>query len=113
MSRVTWRGALVQKLVAEAAADGATIAAIRLLEDAQERVPFDDGTLRDSAVVTTDGDTAVVSYDTPYAIRLHENPQYNFQGQGEGKWLENAVARREPRAAEDMAGPLKRVMMLP
>jgi len=113
MIRVTWRGAIVQKLVEEAAADGAKVAALRLLDDAQQRVPLDDGTLRDSAAVTTDGDTAVVSYDTPYAVRLHESPQYDFQGQGEGKWLENAVARREPRVAEDMAGPLRKVMMLP
>jgi len=113
MAVVVWRGAIVQKLVEAAAADGARVAAVRLFEDAQQRVPLDDGALRDSAAVTTDGETAVVSYDTPYAVRLHESPQYDFQGQGESKWLENAVARREPHVAEDMAAPLRKVMMLP
>lgn len=35
--------------------------------------------------------TGVVSYDTPYAVRLHEHPEYNFQGGREGKWLEKTV----------------------
>ena len=31
-----------------------------------------------------------MTFDTPYAVRLHENPQYNFSEPGTGgKYVEN------------------------
>lgn len=97
-------------------------AAEGLLTEANRSVPHDEGTLERSGIVTQGGLSGqpnsvyqmadsgkyakdmfkfdfskdpvfYISYNTPYAIRLHENPQYDFQGQGEGKWLENASKR--------------------
>lgn len=66
------------------------IASEYLLTEANNTVPFDDGILKASGKTSSDELTmkVAVSYDTPYAVRLHENPQYNFQGNGRGKWLE-------------------------
>lgn len=60
---------------------------------ADEHVPHDEGNLELSGGVYVDrGELeGAVYYDTPYASRLHEHPEYNFQGKGQGKWLENAT----------------------
>lgn len=110
MVRMSWYGMLVHKVIEEAAEEGAEYAATQILDDAQEHVPLDYGTLKDTGMVTTDGTEAFISYDTDYAVRLHEHPEYNFQGQGEGKWLENAFNRHEERAVANMALPLRKVM---
>lgn len=72
-------------------AHGETLAAERLLALSAEVVPLDQGTLLGSGSVTPATDPeegAAVTYDTPYAARLHEHPEYNFQGGRQGKYLE-------------------------
>lgn len=72
--------------------DGENKAAERLLALSSERAPLDIGTLIGSGTVeraTTPEEGAQVVYDTPYAARLHEHPEYNFQNGREGKYLEN------------------------
>lgn len=59
-----------------------------LLEESIKTVPFRDGILEASGTASTDGKTVCVSFNTPYARRLHEHPEYNFRGKGRGKWLE-------------------------
>ena len=83
--------------------DGENLAAERLLALSSEQVPFDIGTLSGSGTVkpatTPEGGAAVV-YDTPYAARLHEHPEYNFQGGRKGKYLEDpAMENRDELAA--------------
>jgi len=63
-----------------------------LLEKSKDHVPHDKGTLENSGSVDyiETPPTASVFYDTPYAIKLHEHPEYKFKGKGQGKWLVNA-----------------------
>lgn len=72
---------------------GETRAAERLLTLALPRTPLRDGGLRSSGGVTPAADPeegAAVTFDTPYAVRLHEHPEYNFSQPGTGgKYLEN------------------------
>ena len=118
--RMVWQGALVRGLVQHAADDGTVRAAEKLLEDANTRVPFEEGDLMASGRVNQErnalgqfGSEAFVSYDTGYAVRLHEHPEYNFTPPGEGKWLEHAVQRRSGFVEADMAPPLMEVFRLP
>ena len=80
---------------------GTHLAGERLLALSAEVAPLDVGTLIGSGAVTDENSpggesTAVVSYDTPYAARLHEHPEYNFQGGRQGKFLEGpAVENRK------------------
>lgn len=72
--------------------DGENKAAERLLALSVERAPLDIGTLIGSGTVeraTSAEEGATVVFDTPYAARLHEHPEYNFQGGREGKYVEN------------------------
>lgn len=70
-----------------------------VLQEANKKVPLDEGTLQRSGNVDVDTSGSEVKgsvyYDTPYAKRLHENPQYNFQRGREGKWLENTVKEHQ------------------
>jgi hypothetical protein len=78
---------------------GINLAAERLLALSAERAPLDVGTLVASGHVeraTTPEEGAVVVYDTPYAARLHEHPEYQFQNGRQGKYLEGpAVENRK------------------
>lgn len=82
---------------------GEDLAAERLLALTAERAPLDLGTLIGSGTVepaqSPEGGAGVV-YDTPYAARLHEHPEYNFQGGREGKYVENpALENRDELGA--------------
>jgi len=109
-----WRGAAVSAGVERTAKEAAREFVEAVLEDAQQHVPYDLGTLSDSADSGvqsghdsrgrfTAGAEAFIWYDTPYAVRLHEHPEYNFQGQGEGKWLYKAMHRAEPMLSRGLA----------
>lgn len=72
---------------------GETLAAERLLALSLPRTPLRDGPLRESGAVIPAVDPqegAAVTYDTPYAARLHEHPEYTFNEPGTGgKYVEN------------------------
>lgn len=91
-------GRLVDGLPERIAA-GETKAAERLLALSAEQVPLDIGTLQGSGAVVPATDPergAQVVYDTPYAARLHEHPEYDFQGGRKGKYVEDpAVENRK------------------
>lgn len=44
------------------------------------KVPFRQGTLKDSATIASVIGSGLVEYATPYAVRMYYNPQYNFNG---------------------------------
>jgi len=105
---IVWDGPRVTRLNRERARAGLWRAMEELLRRANERVPLDEGTLLGSGkAFVTDGLTGIVSYDTPYAVRLHEHPEYNFQGGREGKWLERTVNESAPEIIRYLAEHLK------
>lgn len=102
--RVTFSNNLAAKVddIIGGLRSGVGLAGERLLGLSAEQVPVDEGTLMGSGSVSTplasrDADpAAVVSYDTAYAVRLHEHPEYQFQGGRKGKYLEDpAVQNRK------------------
>jgi hypothetical protein len=91
-----WNGDRILRELNERKARVIRDAAEALLEESKQTVPHDEGVLENSGHVSSDEDKANVYYDTPYAVRLHEHPEYNFQGKGEGKWLQKALNRMAP-----------------
>lgn len=85
------------RAVTKAARDAANKAVREVAEDglteANDRVPYEEGTLSRSAeVVHVPADTrAAITYDTPYAVKQHEDPTLNHPRQGEPYWLERTV----------------------
>ena len=62
-----------------------------LLRLSTMEVPHDTGTLQNSGNVAKKKLEAVISYNTPYAVRVHEHPEYRFQKGRKGKYLEDPL----------------------
>ncbi|CAN7519381.1 hypothetical protein LJR042_003554 [Microbacterium maritypicum] len=86
--------------------DGENAAAERLLALSAAEVPFDLGTLAESGTVdpaTSPEEGAAVVYDTPYAARHHEHPEYNFQNGRKGKYVEDPAMEHRDELGEIIA----------
>ena len=110
--RSVWFGGLVTTRMRVAAADGLFDAAEHILEYANRSVPHREGTLMRSGQADVDRARleASVSYDTPYAVRLHEHPEYNFRGGRRGKWLELSLAERETAVRDVLIASVRRAL---
>lgn len=81
------------KAIRNGAAHGLALAAQEVLGRSNQKVPIEEGTLQRSgkASVSDDGTRAAVSYDTPYAVRQHEDLTYRHDKGRTAKYLENAL----------------------
>jgi len=86
-----WNGFLVKSRFKRGAEEGLYEAMEFLLDEMNKDVPHDEGTLMRSGDFKVKGLQAVIGYDTPYAVRLHEHPEYNFRGGRKGKWVEDKI----------------------
>lgn len=78
--------------------EGLSGTAEELMRLGNQEVPFDKGTLMQSGDVDDSGllqehPEIVVGYNTPYAARLHEHPEYHFKNGRKGKFLEDPLKR--------------------
>lgn len=84
------------------------------LGEAQRRAPVDEGTLRGSGEVEiVEGPnevTAVVSFNTVYAARQHEELDWDHPKGGQAKYLESVVKERAPRYEGILAAEARRAM---
>lgn len=83
------------KGVAPAAAYSNMDIALELLRLTQLEVPHDEGTLQDSGTVDQlpGSEDVVLGYNTLYATRMHEHPEYRFQKGRKGKYIEDPIMR--------------------
>jgi hypothetical protein len=97
-----WHGDEIVKKIKSVENQALFEAAEYVLETANRTVPHQDGDLERSGKTSVDekGRQAAVSYDTPYARRLHEHPEYNFQGKGRGKWLELTMTEEKRKVRQ-------------
>lgn len=75
------------------AAKGIQVAAEYVLGESNEKAPIEESTLIRSGVASSDPATlrAAVSYNTPYAVRQHEDLALRHDAGREAKWLENTL----------------------
>ncbi|PIY32073.1 MAG: hypothetical protein COZ07_06965 [Candidatus Infernicultor aquiphilus] len=82
----------VEKIVVNSIEQGVNDLTNKLLADSQKQVPHDIGTLAGSGHTVPASNKGgmiegKVGYNTPYAARLHEHPEYKFQKGRKGKYL--------------------------
>lgn len=81
---------------AKGAGRGVAQAVEHALTEANKHVPHDEGTLERSGQTGTarEGDDFIgsVSYDTPYAVKQHEDMTLSHDGKGQAKWLETSMS---------------------
>lgn len=107
--QMKWMGnevkAKVQKMAEQAMSDSLEF----LLQEANKEVPHDEGTLQISGDIDLDKKKlqGTVFYDTPYARRLHEHPEYRFQKGRKGKWLERSFNKNSDKIRQYMISKIK------
>lgn len=86
------------------ALEGLTLALENILAESNRLVPLDEGTLERSGRVQIDPATmrGVVSYDTPYALRQHEELSWKHAPGRQAKYLETAVNNNQEKTLEIM-----------
>lgn len=66
----------------------------QVIKDSNYFVPEDTGTLKGSALISSDVGKGRVVWNTPYARKLYYNPQYNFSKDknpnARGLWFEES-----------------------
>lgn len=93
----------------DAAADGLYAAGEHILGVSNQHVPLEYGDLQGSGTVSEDrGDlTVAVSYDTPYAVRQHEEMGYRHDPGRTAKYLENAANSEAQTAGQIVADTVR------
>jgi hypothetical protein len=81
-----------------------------VLNEANNIAPKDEGTLIQTSLVDVDegAGRANVVYVQKYAARLHEHPEYNFQGGRQGKWLQKVIQNEGDGVRKLLAAELKK-----
>lgn len=82
-----------------------------LLEQANRTAPIEEGTLIGSGTVTLDRGRlrAVVAYDTPYAVRQHEDTRLRHTNGRRAKWLEHTAREQGHQLGRIIADRLRQV----
>lgn len=107
-TRVTWNGAAAKAAIHRGLAAGVARVADDVGRASQRVVPRESDRLARSMRVTQDDLVAAVSYDTPYAVRQHENLRLRH-GRGQtGKYLENPLIAARRTAAQTIAAEVVR-----
>jgi len=75
-----------------------------LLQETNKVAPLDEGHLIRSGDISKQvTNTKVIGhvfYDVPYAVRMHEHPEYSFQNGRKGKYLSKTLTRLRPTLLE-------------
>lgn len=111
-SRLIWLGREVSEEVRQACVGIVANAAEFVLQEANKTVPLDEGTLAGSGTVSVDEAllAAAVSYDTPYAIRQHEDTRLRHAPGRRAKWLQLTLAEQRTRVLSYMRNQLRQVL---
>lgn len=81
---------ITEEQIIKGAVRGMRTTAQNILGESQKLVPVDTGTLQESGNVKVNQNalTATISYNTPYALKQHEDATLKHPKGGEAKYLE-------------------------
>lgn len=104
-SELKWRGEEVERLIRETAFQAIRDGAEAILTEAIDETPIDTGTLRRSGTVTEapQENAVYISFNTPYAVKQHEDLTLKHPRGGKAKYLEtpfNANKKKVIKYAE-------------
>jgi hypothetical protein len=86
--------------------------AFDLLGKAVQLAPVDTGDLRGSGAVDIDenSNTATVSFNTPYAVRQHEELEYRHPQGGQAKYLEQPFKENADKYIKHLAASVRKAV---
>lgn len=91
--KTTWRGKEVTVNGRRAAAAAIKMGLEHILEESNRVIPHEEGVLQDSGAVSLDSSSleGTVYYDTPYAVKQHEDTTLQHDGGRKHHYLEDTV----------------------
>lgn len=109
-SSMKWDTAAAERAIRAATARGLAIWAEHVLNESNAIVPLDEATLQRSGVASVDPREleAAVSYDTPYAVRQHEDETIVHRNGRQAKYLERAWLASRPLAGKIIANQIRK-----
>ncbi|MCD7440234.1 minor capsid protein [Streptomyces lincolnensis] len=110
--RLRFNAAPAERELRQAAARGLLLGAEHVLGVSNDRVPLDEAALQRSGTTSVDEPslTAMVSYDTPYAVRQHEELDYRHAPGREAKYLENSLNAERAVVLALVAAEMRRAL---
>ncbi|MEW2351436.1 hypothetical protein AB0904_27685 [Streptomyces sp. NPDC006684] len=110
--RLRFNGRAVEGEIRAAAARGLLLAAEHVLTESRAVVPIDEAALSRSGTASVDEGalTAAVSYDTPYAVRQHEELTYRHAPGRTAKYLERPLNAARGEVAALIAAQIRRAL---
>ncbi|MEU7163139.1 hypothetical protein AB0A70_00565 [Streptomyces morookaense] len=110
--RIQWNGAAATELIRRAAARGLLLGAEHVLAESRKRVPIAEGTLERSGAASVDEQqlVAAVSYDTPYARRVHEDMTARHAPGRSAKYLESVLPETSDAVQALIAAQVRRAL---
>ncbi|MFD7072312.1 hypothetical protein ACFV97_34330 [Streptomyces sp. NPDC059913] len=111
-ARLRWNGAAATGAIREAAARGLLLGAEHVLAASRQRVPINEGTLERSGATSVDEQqmSAAVSYDTPYARRVHEDMTARHAPGRSAKYLESVLPETAGEVQALIAGQIRQAL---
>lgn len=105
----TWRGPAVKRGQRAGAAQGLIRAAEYVLQRSRAVTPIEEGILRASGRASVDSAAleAAISYDTPYAVRQHEDMSLRHKD-GQAKYLEGPLNAAQATIQDLVAASIRR-----
>jgi hypothetical protein len=78
-----------------------------ILQQSNKIVPLEEGTLMRSGKTDRDGTQGTVSYDTPYAVKQHEDRSLSHDHGRQSKYLERTAKNEQQKVRDYLAEHLK------
>lgn len=108
--KLKWKGGDVTQATAAAAQEALFDAGQHILDTSNQLAPLDDGTLVSSGMVTATDTSVTISYDTPYAVRQHEDTTLRHPNGRSAKFLETAITSEREAVLQFLQNRLKEVL---
>lgn len=108
MVKVEWKGAAVAAAVKQLAIQLARDTAEAVKGESVDLAPLDESTLRNSATVNDIPMGAEISFNTPYAVVMHESENYTPSHPGTGpNYLRGPLLKAEGKYHRDLQALFK------
>lgn len=112
MADLIWRGDIAEQIARKAALNALHTGAEAILTEAIDETPILSGTLRMSGTVTdaaTEG-AVYISFNTPYAVKQHEDLQLSHPSGGKAKYLEDPFNQNKQKVLKLTEAEVKRAL---
>jgi hypothetical protein len=103
---------VVRKAQRDAVNRAGRLAVEHILGESRKEVPIEEGTLERSGVAQWDDQQqrGAISYDTPYAVRQHEDMALRHDDGRKAKYLEDPMEREADAVRDIFAAELRRAL---